>query len=132
MDKKYLICWAVSSFWMALIAGLWHMVIWGDFYKQYVPQGAPEQANMPLILSGFIMLGFFMTFLYSKLSNKGIFEGIIFGAVIGFIWVTPHAVTEAAINGIDLKVLFLDGGWHIVEQAIGGFWIAFINDKRDS
>jgi hypothetical protein len=124
-----MICWAVSSFWMALIAGFWHMILWGDFYKKYVPEGAPEEPSIGIILIGFILLGFFMTYLYSKLGKKGIREGIYFGAIIGFIWVTPHAITEAAINGIDLRVLFLDGGWHIVEQAIGGFWIAFLNNK---
>ena len=111
---------------MLLLAGLWHMALMSDLYANETNRAEP---NMVLIVVSYLILGLLMAYIYPKGmegTNK-IANGIKFGILAGLIWVLPHAlIIHATTEGGALNVIFIDTGWHLVEQACGGVVIALI------
>ncbi len=111
---------------MFLLAGLWHAALMSDLYASDLNRAEPD---MTLIAVSYLILALLMAYMYPKGiegTNK-ITNGIKFGVLVGLIWIVPHAlIMHATTEGGALNVIFIDAGWHLVEQACGGVVIALI------
>jgi len=111
---------------MFLLAGLWHGALMSDLYVSDLSRAEP---NMVLIAVSYLILALLMAYIYPKgiEGTSKIANGIKFGAVVGLIWVLPHAlVIHAVTEGGTLNVILIDVLWHMVEEACGGVVIALI------
>ncbi len=112
---------------MFLLGGLWHMSIMGTFYDENSVAAPLPEAKMQFIVLGYLILGLLMAYIFPKGYGGGgaVCEGLRFGAVIGLLWVLPHAVV---LHGVEFgamgKLILVDAVWHMVEQGIGGIAIA--------
>ena len=73
-----------------------------------------------------------MSFMYSKIERKKnyLLQGLLFGALIGLLWVFPHELVDAGAHGESISDVIKNSLWHLVEQGFGGFLIALIFNKR--
>ena len=127
--KKLVLAWVVGFVVMFLLAGLWHMVVASSLYGE----GTVDPV-MGLIAAGYAVLALLMSYAY-PIGFKGgsaISEGLRFGALIGLVWVLPHSLVMTGVEGGEMGILFIDAGWHIVEQGVGGILIALIYGSGDS
>ncbi|MDH5560591.1 MAG: hypothetical protein OEY59_07005 [Deltaproteobacteria bacterium] len=110
------------------VAGLWHQVIMAQFYQN---ETDATHEGTGVIFIAYLVLGLLMTYLYSsgKIQGRPVIEGIRFGAIIGLLWVFPHELAMAGAHGEPLSYVFKNAAWHLVEQAIGGFIIAWIYSR---
>lgn len=127
--KKLLIGTLSGGFGMWAIAGIWHNLIKANFYNSI---NAKHDA-IGVFLVAYFILALIMAYIYPlryKCENY-LKEGIIFGAIIGLLWVFPHGIIDAASHG-DTTYLyqFKNALWHMIEQGIGGIIIAFVYRKQ--
>ena len=47
-------------------------------------------------------------------------SGLVFGALIGILWVFPHELAMVGAHGEPLAYVFKNAAWHAVEQGLGG------------
>ncbi len=124
--QKFLLSAIGAGVVMSLLGGLWHMALMGDLYASDLNRAEP---HMMLIIASYLILALLMAYIYPKGiegTNK-IANGIKFGVLVGLIWILPHSlILHATMEGGALKVLFIDAGWHMFEQACGGVVIALI------
>lgn len=113
------------------VAGIWHEVIMAPFYQ--AETHAAHQGT-GLIALAYLVLGALMAGLYGRLSLAGPFwrRGLIFGAVIGLLWVFPHELAMAGAHGDPLAYVFKNAAWHLVEQALGGLALAWVFARLDA
>jgi len=124
--KKILLSTLAAGGVMFVLSGIWHASLMSDLYASELNRSEP---NMLLVAVSYFILALLMAYIYPKGiegTNK-IANGIKFGIIIGLIWVLPHAlVMHAVTEGGALKVILIDGAWHMIEQACGGVVIALI------
>ena len=114
---------------MWLLAGLWHMALMSQYYDDHSASALLEEPLMRWIILGYVILGVLMAYIYPKGFGGGgsVCEGLRFGAIVGLLWVLPHAVIlHGVYTGARGKLILIDAGWHVVEQGIGGIVIALI------
>lgn len=121
---------ALSGIVMWLLAGLWHLVIVPGFYARAV--GASHHEGGLMIGVGYGLLAVLMAFVYpmGHQGRNSVLQGLRFGLIMGLIWVTPHALVRAGAHAgghsASISYLLINGGWHLIEQGIGGIIIALI------
>ena len=124
--KKLLLSTIGAGVVMLGLSVLWHVVLMSDLYVSDISRPEPI---MYLIVGSYFGLALVMSYMYPKGiegTNK-IANGFKFGALIGIIWIVPFSVIMYAVTvGSSLKVIAIDGIWHIVEEGIGGVVIAMI------
>ena len=122
--KKFILSTLASGITMWIVAGIWHNVIMANFYnKQHA-----EHEDIALLIIAYLILAMFMSYLYplfNKLENRAL-NGLLFGGIIGLLWVFPHELAMAGAHGTSILYVIKNATWHIVEQGIGGIVIAFI------
>ena len=113
---------------MWIVAGVWHEIAAATFYAERL---GGEHQGVALILIGYVLLGAIMAVLYPLLDLPGntIARGLLFGAIIGLIWVLPHGLVDAAVHGQSMLYEIQNGAWHLVEQSIGGLIVAYTYAK---
>ena len=92
--KKLLLAWLATFVVTFVLAGLWHVVLLGDFYRTNDVALARAEQNMLFVALGQLILAFLMAFAY-PIGYKGgspVKEGFRFGALIGIIWMLPWSV----------------------------------------
>ncbi len=130
--KKFSISLIASFVVMFLIAFVWHVHIMGEFMKEH--SGAlgdidRSEPLVPYIALGYFILAAVMSYLYPKgiEGDNKMKNGMMFGMVIGILWVLPHSVVMYGASEIASRTnILVDGLWHIVEQGIGGMIIAMV------
>ncbi len=130
MNIGRLLCAAlVGGAVMWLLGGLWHMMIMDTFYSGNSASVRLEEPLMRWIILGYVILGLLMAYIYPKGFSGGgaVSEGLRFGAIVGLLWVLPHAVIlHGVYYGATGRLILIDAAWHMVEQGIGGIVIALI------
>ncbi len=114
---------------MWLLGGAWHMMIMGTFYGKNSASVPLEEPLMHWIILGYVILGLLMAYIYPKgfAGGGSVGEGLRFGAIVGLLWVLPHAVIlHGVYYGATGKLILIDAAWHVVEQGVGGIVIALI------
>ena len=112
---------------MFLLGGLWHMSIMSSFYAEKSVAAPLPEPKLQFIVLGYLILGVLMAYIFPKGYGGGgtVSEGLRFGAVMGLLWVLPHAVV---LHGVEFgamgELILVDAVWHMVEQGIGGVAIA--------
>jgi hypothetical protein len=128
--KRMFLATIASGLSMWLLAGLWHLVIVPGFYARST--GAEHHEGGWMISVGYVMLAAIMSWAFPRFHRGGnrLLMGLGFGALTGLLWVTPHALVRAGAHasghGAALSYLLINGGWHLVEQGLGGVIIALI------
>lgn len=126
--KQLIIATLASGFVMWALAGLWHKIVAVAFYTQ---ETHASHEGVGIILTAYLILALLMAYLFpvSKLGTQPIATGLVFGSIIGLLWVFPHELAMAGAHGKPLGYVFKNAGWHIVEQGIGGLVIALVVTK---
>jgi len=121
--KQYVIATLASGLAMWALAGLWHKLLAVAFYTR---ETHASHEGVGIILAAYMVLALIMVYLFpiQKTEAAPILTGMIFGAVIGLLWVFPHELAMAGAHGKSLVYVFKNAAWHIVEQGIGGIVIA--------
>ncbi|MDX2470337.1 MAG: hypothetical protein QNL04_07155 [SAR324 cluster bacterium] len=129
--KSFLSATLTSAIAMWLLAGLWHGVIQPQFYEV---AAKTEHEGTGIIALAYLILGLLMAYLYPRFTYSGGFvkKGLIFGGLIGVLWVFPHGLAMAGAHGEPLVYVFKNSLWHLVEQAFGGLVIAWIYKKFET
>ncbi len=122
--KKWALATVAGGAGMWVLAGLWHMLIVPRFY---VVENHASHEGTGLILLAYLVLGLLMAALY-PLYRKGrpVLDGLMFGLVIGLLWVFPHELAMAGAHGEPLPYVFKNAAWHLVEQGLGGIMIGLV------
>lgn len=108
---------ALSGFAMWIVAGLWHNLLMANLYEEV----HAKHEGIGILLIAYVILSSFMTLLYPLFAKKGTLpEAILWGAIIGLLWVFPHGLAMAGAHGEPLLYVFKNSAWHMVEQGVGG------------
>lgn len=123
--KKLLISTLASGFAMWFIAGLWHTILAANFYRN---ETASDHEGLGIIFIAYLILGFIMSSLYQYgFKNKlSIINGLLFGGIMGILWVFPHELAMAGAHGESISYVIKNALWHIIEQGIGGIVIVLV------
>lgn len=126
--KQLVIATVASGFVMWALAGLWHKILAVAFYTR---ETHASHEGVGIILVAYLILGLLMTYLFPapKPDHNLLVAGLIFGAIIGVLWVFPHELAMAGAHGKPLAYVFKNAAWHIVEQGMGGVAIALVVSK---
>ncbi|MFC1512166.1 hypothetical protein ACFL5H_03110 [Candidatus Latescibacterota bacterium] len=123
--KRLTLATLLGGFGMWVIAGLWHNLILANLYRDVHAQ----HEGIGLLLIAYFILALLMSYMY-PFGYKGgspLKEGLRFGVLIGLLWVFPHSLAMVAAHGDNtIAYVIKNSLWHIVEQGIGGIFIAFI------
>lgn len=115
--KRKLASIFLSGFVMWIVAGLWHNLIMANLYEEV----HANHEGIGILLISYLILSSFMTLLYPRFARKGTLpEAVLWGAIIGLLWVFPHGLAMAGAHGDPLLYVFKNSAWHILEQGIGG------------
>ena len=129
MDIKKLLLASVGGFVvMFLLSWLWHELLMVGFYETNGADVMREQPDMVPITLGYVVLAVLMALVY-PMGYKGgapLQEGMRFGAIVGLLWVLPLMLILSGVWNWPLTGALVDGGWHVVEQAVGGIVIGMI------
>lgn len=122
--SKLLISTLLGGLGMWIIAGLWHNSILPYFNENV----QAHEKGIFLILIGYFILAFLMTYLYSNIgfTGKNIIVGLRIGVVVGILWVFPHGLVMAGAHDTSVIYEIKNTIWHMVEQGVGGIIIALI------
>lgn len=112
---------------MWIISGLWHNLILPSLYTS--TQATHE--GIFVMLVAYIILAGFMTYLLPVIFKDGnlVVRGLKLGIFIGALWILPYTLTMAGAHGTSLIYVFKNTIWHMVEQGLGGIFIALIANK---
>ncbi|MGE5775137.1 MAG: hypothetical protein ACM33V_02900, partial [Chloroflexota bacterium] len=80
-----------------------------------------------LMLISYFILSFLMAILYLQrpgVQRNKVLDGIVFGAIIGVLWVFPHGLAMAGAHSTSIAYEIKNTCWHLVEQGIGGIMIS--------
>jgi hypothetical protein len=131
--KNFVLPALASAVLMFLLAGLAHEIIFAQFFAENTDA---EHEGTLIILAAYMLLAAIMVFAYKKVftTDPGVWNSIVFGAVIGVLWVFPHGLAMAGAHGESISYQFVNAAWHMIEQGVGGFAIWFtirkIKDRK--
>ncbi|MDH5786428.1 MAG: hypothetical protein OEZ16_12590 [Chromatiales bacterium] len=131
MLKKHLTALLLTAITMWLLAGLWHKVIMAQFY---IDETAATHEGTGIIFLAYLILAGLMLLLFPRKPwfKNNLLSGLLFGAVIGLLWVFPHELAMAGAHGEPLGYVFFNAVWHMVEQGAGGIVIAMLYGRSTS
>jgi len=126
--KKLILATLLSGFGMWVTAGLWHNLI----LPRINPDIYAAHEGIFIGLIAYVLLALVMSYLFPFYSQKKnyIIGGLIFGAVIGFLWVFPHSLALAGAHKTSIIYEIKNGIYHLFEQGIGGIIIALIYGRN--
>ena len=128
--KKFVLTTIVGGAAMWAVAGIWHNLIMASLYEKR----HAEHEDIILLLGAYFILALFMSYLYplfNKVENRFL-NGLLFGSIIGLLWVFPHDLALASAHNTSLFYAIKNGAWHMVEQGIGGIVIASLLGKNNA
>ncbi|MEE9448992.1 MAG: DUF2177 family protein [Ignavibacteriaceae bacterium] len=133
-SKKFLFALLGGFLVMWLLAGLWHVLIMGDFYAKYAGPSTFEEPKLLFIALGYAILALLMVYIYIQGYKGGspLKEGLRFGVLMGLLWILPINVVMFGVREISSTVIVVDVIWHLVEQGVGGIVIGLIYGSMKS
>lgn len=122
--KKILISTPACGIGMWIVGGLWHNLILPIFNKDI----EAHHDGLGILLIAYFILAFLMAYLYSiiRSSSDSVPNGLMFGAIIGILWVFPHGLAMAGTHDTSIMYEIKNALYHVVEQGIGGIIISLI------
>ncbi len=126
--KKIILATLVAGFGMWVVGGLWHNLILPNIF----PDTHAEHHGIGVALIAYFFLALCMAYLYPYYYQKKnhVFEGLLFGAIIGFLWVFPHGLALAGTHDTSILYEIKNGLYHIFEQGVGGIIVALVYGKK--
>jgi hypothetical protein len=135
MMKKYFLIGGSIAFIIIFNLGyVFHEIIMGNFFKEYIGAIQRDSYIIPLIALAFILYVAFQAYFlpvyfdyaskwYKWSLNK---TAIIFGAVVGFFWDgLQGGIIEVATFKMPMIVFWYDSGYHTFEGILTALILAF-------
>ncbi len=125
--KKLILATLLGGIGMWVIAGLWHNLILPSLF----PDNHATHEGIFIGLIAYFLLAGVMAYLYPFFAQNEstIKKGLIFGMIIGFLWVFPHGLALAGSHNTSITYEIKNGIYHLVEQGLGGIIISLIFKK---
>lgn len=119
------------GFFMWAIAGIWHKLILANFYTNAVEA---EHKGIGILLLSYCILALLMAILYTPYHKveRPLRSGLVFGIIIGLIWVFPHGLAMAGAHGEPLDYVIKNALWHVIEQGLGGILLGWLFSIKSS
>jgi hypothetical protein len=134
MKKYYLIGGTITFVIIFNLGYVFHEIIMGNFFKEYIGAIQREAYNIPLIALSFVLYiayqSYFLPVYYeytSKKYNWGLTKtAIIFGALTGFFWDgLQGGLIEVATFKMPMIVFWYDSGYHTLEGILAALILAY-------
>lgn len=124
---KFIVTAVIGGFIMWVISGLWHNLILPSLYAD---THATHEGIFILLLAYVILAGF-MVYLLPIIFKDGslVMRGLKLGMFVGVLWILPYTLTMAGAHGTSLVYVVKNTLWHMVEQGLGGIFIALLANK---
>jgi hypothetical protein len=126
MKRKHLLSWLIASVLMFSLSYAWHGVVLNDFNKL----SYQKELFLSFLTLLYLVIGAAMTFGYSLIHNKksALARGTLLGVAAGFAIFLVVFVLGTSLTGGRIYALHasIDLIWQILEQAAGGFAIAYV------
>jgi len=122
--QKMFLAVVVGFIVMFALAGLFHLVIMGDFFREKLG-GEPMMQH---VILSYLILAILMAYIYPHGYKGGSFvkEGLRFGILMGLMARLPLEVIQLGYGRADVSFVVIEAVWHMVEQGIGGIAIAYM------
>ena len=110
--KKLLLGTLLGGLGMWIIAGIWHNLIMANLYEHI----HATHEGLGILLVAYFILALLMSYLYSRgyRGKSPLIEGLIFGAIIGLVWVLPHGLAMAGAHNTSIIYVIKNSLWHMV------------------
>lgn len=126
--RNFILAW-FSSFIVCFILGyLWHNNFMSNFYIENSERLPNPSIDISILSVAYVIVTFLMTFLYTilKKSKRPLLDGLLLGLITGMLWSLPSPLVDVAFGvGISPGGIFVDSGWQMIEEGIGGVIIAW-------
>lgn len=138
MRKYYLVGGIVSFAVIFNLGYLFHEIIMGNFFKQYIGDIQRSSYIIPLIALAFVLYisfqAYFLPIYFEYTANYyrwGLTKtAIVFGAITGFFWDgLQGGMIEVATFKMPVIVFWYDSAYHTLEGAITALLLAFFYRK---
>ena len=113
---------------MGVLAGGWHLVLMGTYYREEVA-GLREVFRLDVLVLAYLALAALMAVIYPKGYAGGapLAEGFRFGVVMGLVAALPHSMVLFAVSdAFSGSAVLAEAAWHMVEQGVGGAAIGLV------
>ena len=128
--KKFAVATVLSFVVMFLLAGLWNGLIVGSLVQVNIdPALLRDQPMIGFIIAGYVVLAVLMSALYPRFRNSGktvLGRGISYGVMMALLWMLPLNLVLHGVYEFPFHALFMDTGWALVEQGLGGIVIVAV------
>src|SRR5687768_4718236 len=126
--KNFTLAW-LSAFIVCFALGyVWHEHIMSNFYIEYSERQPNPSIDTGIFAVAYGVVTFVMTFIYSYWlkGKRSLADGLILGLVIGLLWSLPAPLIDMSYGvGISPGGIFIDTGWQMIEEGIGGVVMAW-------
>ena len=109
---------------MWIVAGIWHNLVMANLYESV----HATHDGLGLLLVAYFVLAAFMVYLYPSYAagKHSVLRGLVFGAIIGLLWVFPHGLAMAGAHDTSVAYVLKNSLWHMVEQGFGGIVVGLV------
>lgn len=126
--KNFILAW-FSTFVVCFALGyVWHEHFMSNFYIEHFERVQNPAINISLFAVAYAVVTFAMTFIYAYW-HRGrwpLSEGLLLGLIVGLLWSLPAPLLDMAYGvGIGPGGIFIDSGWQMIEEGIGGVVMAW-------
>lgn len=122
---RYITVITATSLCMFILAGIWHEGVMAHLYDRHHDGG--HEGTVIIFIAYFILSAIMVAmFQQWRLRERVARKGILFGALIGLLWVFPHELAMAGAHGESLSYVLFNALWHVVEQGSGGLALALL------
>jgi uncharacterized membrane protein len=134
MKKYFLIGGGITFVIIFNLGYVFHEIIMGNFFKEYIGDIQRDSYIIPLIALAFILYiafqAYFLPIYYDYASKRYDWSlnktAIIFGAVVGFFWDgLQGGLIEVATFKMPMIVFWYDSGYHTFEGVLTALILAF-------
>jgi hypothetical protein len=134
MKKYFLIGGGITFVIIFNLGYVFHEIIMGKFFKEYIGDIQRDSYIIPLIALAFILYiafqAYFLPIYYDYVSKRYDWSlnktAIIFGAVVGFFWDgLQGGLIEVATFKMPMIVFWYDSGYHTFEGVLTALILAF-------
>jgi hypothetical protein len=84
------------------------------------------------IIAAYVVLAVLLSALYPRFRNSGktvLGKGISYGVMMALLWMLPLNLVLHGVYDFPFQALFMDTGWALVEQGLGGIVIAAVYER---
>jgi predicted permease len=99
-----------------------------NFYIENSERLPNPSIDISILASAYVIVTFLMTLLYTNLkkSRSPLADGLLLGLITGLLWSLPGPLVDVAYGvGVSPAGIFVDSGWQMIEEAVGGLVMAW-------